>query len=189
MRVGILGTRGIPNTYGGFEQFAQYLALGLIARGHEVFVYNSSDHPYTDSQWNGVQIIHRRDWESAIGTAGQFLYDYNCFRDASRRNYDILLQLGYTSSSIWHGIWPRDAVNVVNMDGLEWKRVVGEAIDIGKDETAVGLDSFENRGGAAERGDDDARFVFAHQIEFVTQTLITAVRDHVLNPRRIALGV
>ncbi|HTR28126.1 MAG TPA: DUF1972 domain-containing protein [Puia sp.] len=122
MRVGILGTRGIPNTYGGFEQFAQYLAIGLVAKGHEVFVYNSGDHPYTESQWNGVGIIHCRDWESNIGTAGQFVYDYNCFRDAARRHYDILLQLGYTSSSIWHRIWPRDAVNVVNMDGLEWKR-------------------------------------------------------------------
>src|SRR6185312_12825943 len=52
----------------------------------------------------------------------QFLYDYNCIRDATRRNYDILLQLGYTSNSVWHRIWPADAVNVINMDGLEWKR-------------------------------------------------------------------
>lgn len=122
MRVGILGTRGIPNAYGGFEQFAQYLALGLTRRGHQVFVYNSSDHPYRESQWNGVGIIHCRDWEQQIGTAGQFLYDYNCFRDAARRGYDILLQLGYTSSSIWHRLWPAKAVNIINMDGLEWKR-------------------------------------------------------------------
>jgi glycosyltransferase involved in cell wall biosynthesis len=122
MQVGILGTRGIPNAYGGFEQFAQYLAVGLSRRGHEVFVYNSSDHPYKAQEWNGVHIVHCRDWERTIGTAGQFLYDYNCFRDAGRRNYDILLQLGYTSSSVWHRLWPRAAVNVVNMDGLEWKR-------------------------------------------------------------------
>lgn len=122
MKVGILGTRGIPNAYGGFEQFAQYLALGLFKRGHEVYVYNSSDHPHRNSQWNGVHIVHCRDWESTIGTAGQFLYDYNCFRDASRRDYDILLQLGYTSSSVWHRLWPADTLNVVNMDGLEWKR-------------------------------------------------------------------
>jgi glycosyltransferase involved in cell wall biosynthesis len=122
MRVGILGTRGIPNAYGGFEQFAQYLALGLTQRGHEVFVYNSSDHPYQENQWNGVQIIHCKDWEKQIGTAGQFLYDYNCFRDAARRDYDILLQLGYTSSSVWYRLWPAKAINIVNMDGLEWKR-------------------------------------------------------------------
>ena len=85
MRIGILGTRGIPNAYGGFEQFAQYLAAGLCQRGHEVYVYNSSDHPYKESGWNGVHLVHCRDWEKKIGTAGQFLYDLNCFRDARRR--------------------------------------------------------------------------------------------------------
>lgn len=122
MKIGILGTRGIPNAYGGFEQFAQYLALGLQRKGHEVYVYNSSDHPYQDQEWRGVHIIHCKDWEKTIGTAGQFVYDYHCFRDAAGRNYDILLQLGYTSSSVWHRLWPRKAVNIINMDGLEWKR-------------------------------------------------------------------
>jgi glycosyltransferase involved in cell wall biosynthesis len=122
MKIGILGTRGIPNAYGGFEQFAQYLALGLQKKGHEVYVYNSSEHPYKDKEWNGVHIIHCKDWEKRIGTAGQFVYDYNCFRDAARRKFDILLQLGYTSSSVWYWLWPRDAVNIINMDGLEWKR-------------------------------------------------------------------
>ncbi|HLI92338.1 MAG TPA: DUF1972 domain-containing protein [Puia sp.] len=122
MRIGILGTRGIPNAYGGFEQFAQYLALGLHRRGHDLYVYNSSDHPYREAEWNGVHIVHCRNWEHKIGTAGQFLYDLNCFRDARRRNFDILLQLGYTSSSVWHRFWPGNAINVINMDGLEWKR-------------------------------------------------------------------
>ena len=40
MRIGILGTRGIPNFYGGFEQFTQYLSEGLVKAGHDVFVYN-----------------------------------------------------------------------------------------------------------------------------------------------------
>jgi glycosyltransferase involved in cell wall biosynthesis len=122
MKIGILGTRGIPNAYGGFEQFAQYLAQGLFKKGHEVYVYNSSDHPYKESEWNGIHIIHCKDWEKRIGAAGQFIYDYNCFRDAAGRRYDALLQLGYTSSSIWRRIWPREAINIINMDGLEWKR-------------------------------------------------------------------
>ena len=122
MKIGILGTRGIPNAYGGFEQFAQYLALGLQKKGHEVYVYNSSEHPYRDKVWNGVHIVHCKDWEKTIGTAGQFVYDYHCFRDAAGRNYDVLLQLGYTSSSVWHRLWPKKAVNIINMDGLEWKR-------------------------------------------------------------------
>ncbi|HEU5164338.1 MAG TPA: DUF1972 domain-containing protein [Chitinophagaceae bacterium] len=122
MKIGILGTRGIPNTYGGFEQFAQYLAEGLVEKGHGVFVYNSSTHSYKQPFWKEVQIIHCADPENKIGTAGQFIYDFNCLRDARRRNFDILLQLGYTSSSVWHRYWPKDAVNIVNMDGLEWKR-------------------------------------------------------------------
>jgi glycosyltransferase involved in cell wall biosynthesis len=122
MKIGILGTRGIPNVYGGFEQFAQYLALGLVRKGYEVYVYNSSEHPYRDKEWNGVHIIHCRDWEKSIGTAGQFIYDYNCLRDAVGRDFDVLLQLGYTSNSIWHSLWPRKAINVINMDGQEWKR-------------------------------------------------------------------
>jgi glycosyltransferase involved in cell wall biosynthesis len=122
MKIGILGTRGIPNAYGGFEQFAQYLALGLQKKGHEVYVYNSSEHPYRDKEWNGVHIVHCKDWEKTIGTAGQFVYDYHCFWDAAGRNYDVLLQLGYTSSSVWHRLWPKKAVNIINMDGLEWKR-------------------------------------------------------------------
>ena len=122
MKIGILGTRGIPNAYGGFEQFAQYLSEGLVQRGHSVWVYNSSDHPYQQKEWKGIHIIHCKDWEGMIGTAGQFLYDYNCLRDARARSFDILLQLGYTSNSVWHRLWPKSMLNVINMDGLEWKR-------------------------------------------------------------------
>jgi len=122
MKIGILGTRGIPNAYGGFEQFTQYLAMGLFQKGHEIYVYNSSDHPYQEPEWNGIQIIHCKDWESKIGTAGQFLYDYNCLMDARRRNFDVLIQLGYTSNSIWRRIWPKGMIHMINMDGLEWKR-------------------------------------------------------------------
>lgn len=122
MKVGILGTRGIPNAYGGFEQFAQYLALGLHQKGHEISVYNSSDHPYRETSWNGIQIIHRNDPEKRIGTAGQFIYDFNCLMDSRNRNFDILLQLGYTSNAVFFRLWPGQSINIVNMDGLEWKR-------------------------------------------------------------------
>ena len=104
MKIGILGTRGITNTYGGFEQFAQYLSVGLVRRGHSVWVYNSSNHPYRERDYRGVNIIHCSDWEDRIGTAGQFVYDYNCLMDARRREFDVLLQLGYTSNSIFHSI-------------------------------------------------------------------------------------
>jgi glycosyltransferase involved in cell wall biosynthesis len=122
MKIGILGTRGIPNSYGGFEQFAEHLALGLARRGHEVFVYTSNLNPYKEKSWRGIELIHCKNWEDKVGTAGQFVYDLNCINDARKQNFDVLLHLGYTSDSVWHWRWPRRAVNVVNMDGLEWKR-------------------------------------------------------------------
>jgi hypothetical protein len=122
LKIGILGTRGIPNRYGGFEQCAEYLATGLTERGHQVWVYNSHTHEFQGSEWNGVHIIHCNDPENKMGTAGQFIYDLNCINDARKRDFDVLLQLGYTSNSIWYWRWPSYCPNVVNMDGLEWKR-------------------------------------------------------------------
>lgn len=122
MKIGILGTRGVPNFYGGFEQFAAYLSKYLVNKGHEVWVYNSNLHPYQESTWEGVSIIHCYDLEDKIGTAGQFVYDLNCILDSRKRGFDVLLQLGYTSSSIWGRLLPSQSIIVTNMDGLEWKR-------------------------------------------------------------------
>ncbi|MGH9916566.1 MAG: DUF1972 domain-containing protein, partial [Pyrinomonadaceae bacterium] len=38
MHLAILGTRGIPANYGGFETFAERLSTRLVARGHQVTV-------------------------------------------------------------------------------------------------------------------------------------------------------
>lgn len=122
MRIAIIGSRGIPNYYGGFEQMAQYLAVGLVSKGHQVSVYNSHTHPFKGDEWNGVKIIHCFDAENMIGTAGQFIYDFNCILNARQKNFDVLLFLGYTSSSVWGRIFPKNAVIISNMDGMEWKR-------------------------------------------------------------------
>lgn len=122
MKIGILGTRGIPNNYGGFEQFAEYLSTSLAERGCEVYVYNSHNHPYQESTFKNVMILHKYDPEYLIGTAGQFIYDLNCILDSRSRNFDVILQLGYTSSSIWGWLHPKKPVLIYNMDGFEWKR-------------------------------------------------------------------
>ncbi len=122
MKIGILGSRGIPNQYGGFEQFAEYLSQGLIKLGAEVWVYNSSSHPYQDNSWNGVNIIHCYDPEDSIGTFGQFIYDFNCIRDSRKKGFDVVLQLGYTSNAIWYRMLPKNSTIITNMDGIEWKR-------------------------------------------------------------------
>jgi glycosyltransferase involved in cell wall biosynthesis len=122
MKIAIIGTRGIPNHYGGFEQFAEFVSVGLVKKGHEVTVYNSHNHPFQENKYKGVDIIHCKDWEDKIGTAGQFIYDLNCILDTRKRNFDVILQLGYTSSSIWSRFFPRNSIISTNMDGLEWKR-------------------------------------------------------------------
>ena len=121
LSIGIMGTRGIPNHYGGFEQFAEYLSEGLQLKGHEVYVYSTSQHRYQSDNWKGVHIIHMNG-QDKLGTIGQFLYDLSCINDARKRNFDILLHLGYTSDSIWHWRWPEKTVNILNVDGMEWKR-------------------------------------------------------------------
>ena len=122
MKIAIIGTRGIPNRYGGFEQLAEYLSTGLADRGHEVYVYNSHDHDWQEEMWKNVHILHCYDPEEKMGTAGQFIYDLNCVRDARKRSFDVILMLGYTSISVWGRWFDRRPVTVINMDGLEWKR-------------------------------------------------------------------
>jgi glycosyltransferase involved in cell wall biosynthesis len=122
MKIAILGTRGIPNYYGGFEQFAEFFSVYLVEQGHEVYCYNSHDHPFQENNFKGVNIIHKYDPEYKLGTFGQFIYDYNCIMDSRKRNFDIILQLGYTSNSIWHFLLPKKSIIITNMDGIEWKR-------------------------------------------------------------------
>lgn len=120
MKIGILGSRGIPNQYGGFEELAEQLAVRLVQRGHEVVVYCPHHHPNQEKIWKGVHRVLCQD-PKGLGTAGQFLYDLNCWRNSRTQHFDAILQLGYTSSSIWWWLWPKTAI-LTNMDGLEWKR-------------------------------------------------------------------
>lgn len=122
MKIALFGTRGIPNHHGGFEQFAERFGPYVAQKGHEVYVYCSHNHPYQEKEFKGAKLIHCYDPEYKLGTAGQFIYDLNCLLDARKRNFDVLLQLGYTSSSVWYPLLPKKTLIVTNMDGLEWKR-------------------------------------------------------------------
>ncbi len=122
MKIAILGTRGIPNYYGGFEQFAEFFSVYLAQKGHEVYCYNSHNHKFQENNFKGVHIIHQHDPEYKYGTFGQFIYDYNCILDSRKRDFDIILQLGYTSNSVWFFMLPKKAIIITNMDGIEWKR-------------------------------------------------------------------
>lgn len=56
MRIAILGTRGIPANYGGFETFAEELSARLAERGHAVTVYCRERHP--SAEYRGVRLVH-----------------------------------------------------------------------------------------------------------------------------------
>ena len=54
MRIALLGTRGIPARYGGFETFAEEISVRLAERGHEVTVYCRERHP--ERVYRGVRL-------------------------------------------------------------------------------------------------------------------------------------
>ncbi|PWU00087.1 MAG: glycosyl transferase family 1 [Terriglobia bacterium] len=54
MRLALLGTRGIPACYGGFETFAEELSTRLAARGHHVTVYSRTR--FTENTYRGVRL-------------------------------------------------------------------------------------------------------------------------------------
>lgn len=120
LRIAILGARGIPASYGGFETFAEQLATRLAARGHQVTVYaEGGEHPVADTVYQGVRVRTRR--RPRWGAASVLAYDCACLWDA-RRGYDLVYMLGYGAA--WACWWPRVfGVPVwINVDGLEWAR-------------------------------------------------------------------
>lgn len=58
LRIAILGTRGIPANYGGFETFAEELSIRLVERGHFVTVYcRPNNIQYNDKEYHGVKLV------------------------------------------------------------------------------------------------------------------------------------
>ena len=121
MRIGILGTRGIPANYGGFETFAQELAPRLVARGHDVTVYCRAQ--YVDPavrEFKGVRLqqaptIRHKYLDTVVHTAASTLH-------AMGRRYDAILVCN-AANAIFCG-WPRLVGTrvVLNVDGIERKR-------------------------------------------------------------------
>ena len=56
MRIAIVGTRGIPAKYGGFETFAEELSIRLVKSGHEVAVQCDAG-SYTANDYKGVKLF------------------------------------------------------------------------------------------------------------------------------------
>lgn len=117
-KIAILGARGIPGNYGGFETFAEELALRLVKRGYEVTVFcePTQDMP---AMYKGVKL--RYAMSPNLGPLKTIIYDVVSLIKA-RKDYDIVYMLGYGAS--FSCFIPRLYGNEVwiNMDGIEWKR-------------------------------------------------------------------
>ncbi|TXM64807.1 DUF1972 domain-containing protein, partial [Methylobacterium sp. WL120] len=120
----ILGTRGIPAAHGGFETFAERLALHLAARGWRVGVYCQREvetvgQRVSTSVWRGVDLITVA--VASTGPAATLAFDALCAHDAAARG-GVCLVLGYNGAVFLPYLRLRGAKVLTNMDGIEWRR-------------------------------------------------------------------
>ncbi len=121
MKIAIMGIRGIPANYGGFETFAEELGWRLAARGHEVTVYGRSH--YVDAQLSshcGVQlrILPTLKTKYLDTVAHTFL----CALDSLGRGFDCILMCNAANAVFSWIPRIRGARVALNVDGLERKR-------------------------------------------------------------------
>jgi glycosyltransferase involved in cell wall biosynthesis len=117
----ILGTRGIPAAHGGFETFAERLALYLVQRGWRVVVYcqEHGDGPIVEDTWQGIQRVRIPVRQpDPIGTV---VFDWRSIAHAVRHD-DLCLTLGYNTAVFCARLRINGVRNLINMDGVEWKR-------------------------------------------------------------------
>lgn len=127
MKLAILGTRGVPPNYGGFETFAAELSTRLVQRGHEVSVYCRDA---GSEEWNGVQRIVL----SAIGH--KYLetvsHAYLSALDALRRDFDAVLVCNAANAFVLPLLRAARIPAAINVDGIERRRrkwnVLGRAV-------------------------------------------------------------
>jgi glycosyltransferase involved in cell wall biosynthesis len=121
MKVAILGTRGIPANYGGFETFAEELSVRLAERGHAVTVYGRRNNiRYKGRFYRGVRLIVL----PTVGTKHLDTLAHTAISvvDAAFRRFDCVLVCNAANAIL--AAVPRLAGTPValNVDGIERKR-------------------------------------------------------------------
>ena len=118
MRIALLGTRGIPANYGGFETFAEELSIRLVERGHEVTVYGRERYPETI--YRGVRLqylatIRHKYFDTLAHTAISTLH-------LLFHRVDVALYCNGANAIFT--LWPRllRIPVALNVDGIERKR-------------------------------------------------------------------
>lgn len=118
MRIALLGTRGIPARYGGFETFAEELSVRLAARGHQVTVYCRE--AYAEPVYQGVQLRHlpavRHKYAETI------THTFLSTLDLMKHPHDVALYCN-GANAIFTPLARMAGMRVaLNVDGLERKR-------------------------------------------------------------------
>ncbi len=121
MKLAILGTRGVPACYGGFETLAEELGRRLVERGHEVTVYGRTG--FVDralSAHRGVRVvvlpaIRTKHLETLSHTALSVAH-------ASRRRFDAVLLCNAANAPLIVVLKAAGIPVALNVDGLERKR-------------------------------------------------------------------
>lgn len=125
----ILGIRGVPAAHGGFESFAEALALHLVAEGWRVVVYcqEDGDGPVREERWLGIERVVVP--VATSGTAGTVVFDWRCIahvraqaRAQGAAATGLCLTLGYNTALFCARLSLAGVRNVINMDGIEWRR-------------------------------------------------------------------
>jgi glycosyltransferase involved in cell wall biosynthesis len=121
MNIALLGTRGIPASYSGFETCVEQLGRRLVERGHRVTVYCRSHHiHYEGSHYLGMRLVKlptiaNKYLDTIVHSLFSSLH-------ALTQGYDVALYFIAGNSPV---TWiPRlvGTRTVLNVDGLDWRR-------------------------------------------------------------------
>ncbi len=121
MRIAIMGIRGLPSTYSGYETFADALGARLVQQGHDVLVYcRSSLYAERPVSYRGMRLIYVPCVETK--SLSTLSHTWLCMADVVRRQTDVILVCNVANGL--HLLVPRlcGRAAVINVDGLEWKR-------------------------------------------------------------------
>lgn len=120
-RVAILGSRGFPSTYGGYETLVRYLARAWVDDGLDVTVFcRTRDEGRRNWVTEGVrcQWTPGRDSKSlstlSFGLSSHLL--------AARQRYDAALVLNVANGFFLPALRSAGVPTAVNTDGIEWER-------------------------------------------------------------------
>ncbi|HEX9990352.1 MAG TPA: glycosyltransferase [Chloroflexia bacterium] len=121
LRIAMLGTRGVPASYSGFETCVEQLGARLAQRGHAVTVYCRSHHiKYQGRRYKGMRLVKLPTIKNKYFDT--LVHAFISSLHALFQPYDICLYFIAGNSPV---TWiPRLAGKrtIINVDGLDWKR-------------------------------------------------------------------